>query len=133
MFLLLHSTKYKYILTLHSSVSFCSHSLVLLDVVAVEDFQLALDEVGLIAEHLDLLLVGLDHSQGGFDVLQFGVHLRGGRIDHAAQPGESAGQFLLHLVAAVGRGEVDNQLQLSGCMLHVLVLEVFLLGGVRPG
>lgn len=68
-------------------------NLVLLDIVAVEDFQLALDEVGLIAEHLDLLLVGLDHGQGGFDVLQFSVHLCGSGIDNATQSGEGAGQL----------------------------------------
>lgn len=36
-------------------------------------------------------------------------------------------------MAAVGRGEVHNQLQLAGRVLHVLVLEGLLLGRVGPG
>jgi hypothetical protein len=40
---------------------------------------------------------------------------------------------LLDLVAAVGRRQVDNQLQLFGGVTHVLVLEAALLGRICPG
>lgn len=36
--------------------------LVFLDVVAVENFQFSLDKVSLVAQYLDLLLVGFDHG-----------------------------------------------------------------------
>lgn len=41
--------------------------------------------------------------------------------------------LLLHLVTAVGRGQINDQLQLARCMIYVLVLEVALLCRVRPG
>lgn len=67
--------------------------LVLLNVVALEDVQLALDKVGLIAEHLDLLLVGLDHGERRLNLLELAVHVGGGGVDDAAQPGKRAREF----------------------------------------
>ena len=39
---------------------------------------------------------------------------------------------LLHLVAAVGAGQVDDEAQFLGCVVHVLSLEGTLLCFVRP-
>ena len=49
-----------------------------------------------------------------------------------AEPGEGAGELLLHLVTAVGAGHVDDQPEFSSRVVHILPLELFQLG-LRKG
>uniref|UniRef100_A0A6B0UX50 Putative secreted protein n=1 Tax=Ixodes ricinus TaxID=34613 RepID=A0A6B0UX50_IXORI len=65
-------------------------------------------------------------------LLDLHLHVVDHLIHQVPQAGEGARQLLLHLVAAVGTGEVDDEAQLARGVLHVLPLKGALLGAVGP-
>lgn len=59
----------------------------------LEDVQLILYVVGLVAQQLQLLLVALEDIELRLQRLQLLVHVRGGGVNGAAQAGKGARQF----------------------------------------
>jgi len=59
----------------------------------LEDVQLVLYVVGLVAEQLQLLLVRLQDVELRVQCLELVVHVRGGGVNGAAQAGEGARQL----------------------------------------
>lgn len=62
-------------------------------IVVLEDVQLVLYVVGLVAKQLQLLLVRLQDVQLRVQRLELIIHVRGGGINRAAQTGKGARQF----------------------------------------
>lgn len=82
-----------YFLSSHLPAATPSQHLIRFNVIILEDLQLIHNIVGLVAQQLYLLLVGLQHGQGLFDVLQLGVHVGGVYVHNTAKAGKSAGKF----------------------------------------
>lgn len=126
-------------------------NLVGLDVVVFEGVEFIVDERRFVAQQLDLALVGFEVVQRVLDLLQLGVHVALCVVDDTAETCKGAREFpekiksfdflsqikfsfdsLLNLMTAVGRRKVDDQLQLSCRMSHVLIFEFAFLGLVCP-
>lgn len=68
-------------------------NLVRLDVVVLEGVEFVVDEGRLVAQQLDLALVGLEVVQRVLDFLQLGVHIALCVIDDAAETCKGAREF----------------------------------------
>ncbi|ENN74987.1 hypothetical protein YQE_08444, partial [Dendroctonus ponderosae] len=98
-----------------------------------EQVELVRQIVGLVAQHLRLAAGAVQRCHLALEQLELVVHVGGGLVDQTAQARKGAAQLLLHLVAAVGRRQVDDHAQLARGVRHVLALERALLRLVGPG
>lgn len=149
---------YSYFECVHCAV--CSvHCVCLgrLNIIGIKNLQFTRDIICFVAQQFNLFLIGFQHNEVILDFTQFIGHIGGGTVHDSAQTGKCTGEFsakrkkkkakldsgglcewdsrgdlLLHLVAAVGRRQINDQLQFSGRMLNVLVLEGLLFGGIGP-